>query len=352
MQDFKTEAENEEITLKELLFLVKEYSKEISKNWLVLCVFVVPFAGYQLYERFTKPPNYSAYLTFMVNDSQQSSVGGLLGQFRGLVGEDQDKLEKILELSKSRKTIGNALFLKAEIGNKNDFLGNHIIRLYNLHENYWLKDSSLNKFFFTRSNVDSFVLVENQALYQLHRMLVGFEGSEAMFSCSTNKKTGIMTFGLKTNNEKLTLLLIKSIFKSLSNYYIESTIRKEKESFDVLRSKKDSIGRILYQNDYASARHDDQSRGLVLETNRVPAKQYSRNNQILTILYGELIKNTEYAEFALKTATPFITAIDEPIPPLKPVGKGRSKAILLFAMIGFGLGVLFIIGRKKIRESL
>ena len=73
---------------------------------------------------------------------------------------------------------------------------------------------------------------------------------------------------------------------------------------------------------------------------------------MLTALYGEVLKNTELAEFALKTATPFITAIDEPIPPIKAVKYGRLLDIANYTAIGFVLGILFVCVRYAVRSIM
>jgi uncharacterized protein involved in exopolysaccharide biosynthesis len=342
---------DDEITLKELILKFREYFEECKKHWKLIFLFSIPFIAYQLYERFTKPATYGASLTFMVNDSQGSSIGGVLGQLTGLTGEDEDKLDKILALANSRRTIGNALFHTAEINGKPDYLANHLIREQGLHDK-WRKDTMLSAFLFNSGNVDSFSLVENRAFYALHKVLIGTDVVDPIFTTSSNKKTGIMSFSLRTHSEELTLKLIKTIFNSLSDFYIESTVRKEKESYEILVAKKDSIERVLFRNDISSALHDDRNNSLLLQVDKVPAKRFSRNNNILTTIYAEVLKNTELAEFALKTATPFITSIDEPIPPIKPLSKGRIKDILIYCLSGMFLGVLFVIARKIYRTAM
>lgn len=343
--------QDEEITLKELILKVKEYYFECKKNWKLILLFTVPFVGYQLYLRFTVPPYYPATLTFMVNDSKGSSVGGLLGQFRGLVGEDEDKLDKILELAKTRRTISAALFKKVIINKKEDYFANHLIQIENIHD-IWTKDSTLANFSFSRPAIDSFTLQENRALRQVHQTLIGGNSTKPLFTTVSMKKTGIMTFMLQTQNEDFTIAFIKALYNSLSDFYIESTVRKEKETYDILCEKRDSLEKVLFINDMSTAKHEDQNNSLLLQTDKVPVKRYARNNQILTALYGEIIKNTEFAEFALKTATPFITSIDEPIPPLKPIKEGRLKNLIIYLLIGFALGCVFVIVRKLIHDSM
>ena len=46
---------------------------------------------------------------------------------------------------------------------------------------------------------------------------------------------------MNSNSQDLSIQLANALFNTLSNYYIENTIRKEKETYEVLIAKKDSI---------------------------------------------------------------------------------------------------------------
>ncbi|MCY7330579.1 MAG: hypothetical protein LH618_18655, partial [Saprospiraceae bacterium] len=64
------------------------------------------------------------------------------------------------------------------------------------------------------------------------------------------------------------------------------------------------------------------------------------------------LKNAEFAEFALKSSTPFLSLIDVPIPPIKPEPRGRAKALIFGLVIGLVLSSLFVIVRKIVRDAL
>jgi hypothetical protein len=350
-QDTQTQTDTNEITLKEIFLRGKAYFTECVRSWKTILLIMLPFIGYQLYQRFTKPAYYTATLSFMVNETKGSSIGGLLGQFSGLVGGEEDNMDKILELAKIRSTITKSLLQEATIEGKKDILANHLIQIEDVHES-WEDDKQLKGFLFQNPNIASLSLLEQRAIGELQKILVGSATDKGLFTSSKNKKTGIMNFNLRTQSETLSIDLIKAIYAALSDFYVASTIRKEKESFDVLSAKKDSIEAVLRSNDYASAQHDDRSNSLLLNVDKVPAKRYSRNNQVLSALYAEVVKNTELAEFALKTATPYVTLIEEPIPPILPVRKGKIFSIILFAILGAFMGVLYVVFRKVLRDAV
>jgi hypothetical protein len=349
-EDTSLQHKADEVTIKELIGKGKEYLNECMDNWKIILLFVFPLVSYQIFQRYTKPAYYPATLKFMINETKTSSISGLLGQFSGLVGGEEDNMDKILELAKIRRTIRQSLLAQETIDGKNDYLANHLIRIENVHK-IWDEDKQLKGFLFQNPNLNQLTPLENRAISELQQMLVGSESSKGLFTSSKNKKTGIMNFNLTTQNEQLSISLINSIYSSLSDFYIASTIRKEKESYDILSAKKDSIENLLKSNDFASAQHEDRSNSLLLNVDKVPAKRYSRNNQVLSALYAEVVKNTELAEFALKTATPYITLIEEPIPPILPLRKGKLTSIITFALLGLFLGGLFVIFRKILKDA-
>lgn len=346
------QTEDDEVTLKELILKVKDYYGEIKRNWKIMAVFVTLGLLIQVYRVLTFKKYYNATVTFMVNDAKGPSMGGVLGQLGGLMGDKEEKLDKILELARSRKMVGKALFQKGTINGKEDFYANHIIDIEELQDR-WAKDTILNGFTFKESKIADFKNADNSALLEIYKQIVGGEGvKDPLYEASSNKKTGILTFSIKTRSEALSLQLSDAFFRSLSEYYVESSTRKERETYNILKIKKDSIERILNNNDVVSAQRDDQSNSLMYSIDKVPAKRYSRNNVILTALYGEIVKNSEMADYALKSSTPFVTIIDEPIPPLKPTRMGRVSSAIIGLIIGGFLGALLIIGRKIYREAL
>lgn len=348
-------SDNDEVSLRDVLLKLREYVAELRRNWLILAMFTLPLVLYFGYKSFTKPVSYKAELTFMLNDEQGGSgMASLLGQFGGLLGSGGSdyQLEKILEIARSRRIMSSALFESYALNGQQDFFANHVIRAQDLHQK-WGKDSLLNGFLFTKNDPGQFSRRENKALLAVYGEMVGGEGvATPLFSTNLDDDTGIMSLSISSNDEMLSIGLLDSLYKNISTFYIEKSIQRESETFEILAQKRDSIARVLNSNDYASASFDEKSRGLLQETQKIPATRYRRNTQILSLMYGEALKNAEFAEFALKNSTPFLSLIDVPIPPLKPSPKGRAKALVLGLMIGLVLGSVFIIARKIVREAL
>ena len=344
-----------EITLQDVILKVKEYYTVLLSRWMILLFVILVFTSYFGYKAWIKPIYYQAKLTFMLNEDEGGGgISSILGQFGGLLGGGNGdyQLDKILEIARSRRIISSALFEKANLNGRDDYYANHVINTQKLHRK-WKKDKLLQNFQFTNADQSKFSIQENKALLALYAEFIGGEGVDRpIFGATLNEDTGIMTLSAATSDEMLSIYLLNTLYRKVSEFYISKSTERESQTLAILIQKRDSIGRALYNNDYTTANFEDQNMGILLQQDKVPVKRYQRNNQILSGVYAESIKNVELAEFALKTNTPFLTQLDVPIAPIKPGPRGRAKALITGFVLGLSLGALFIIGFKTIKEIL
>jgi uncharacterized protein involved in exopolysaccharide biosynthesis len=74
--------------------------------------------------------------------------------------------------------------------------------------------------------------------------------------------------------------------------------------------------------------------------------------QILTTMYGELIKNLELSKFTLMREEPLIQIIDKPILPLEKKKAGKLKWIVIGGFI-CGLGMTsFLLLRRTYKKLM
>ena len=116
---------SDEITLKELILLIKEYWGVLwTKKWYIIAAGLIGGLIFGIIE-YRKPVTYTAALTFMINEDDGSSLGalgGLAASFGfGSAGTGEYNLEKMISLLKSRNLIQQGLFEKVEINGKLDF---------------------------------------------------------------------------------------------------------------------------------------------------------------------------------------------------------------------------------------
>lgn len=351
--------EEEAISLHDIIARTKAYALELWRNWKTLALFCLPFLIWQGYMAFTTPVTYLTKLTFMVDDDS-GGRGGLLNNLLGGFGlsSNDNNNDKILELARSMRIFRQALFQKATIDGKSDYLANHFIRIQHLHEEAWNKkpknpgQPSLKGFLFTRDSVEQFNRLEYAALKSLYGMLLGSEDYRPMFGARNNADSGIMTLSLETRSEALTIALLRAIFDQLSDFYINASTKKQLETYEIIREKADSLRRLLTGTEFRAAQFQEKNNLLLRPTDQLPTERLSRDKNIYTLMYGESIKNLELADFALRNKIPYVQPIDLPIPPLVGTPYGKKKALVLGLGLGLLLGGVFVIGRKAIRDQL
>ncbi len=352
-----TYIEEDEITLKELILKLQEFYREVVSHWKLVILITVPFVLFFLFRAFTTPATYPASLTFMVNEDEGGGIGGamaILSQFGfgGGGGGGKYNLEKILQLSKTRKIVQSALFNKTTINDNHDYIANHLIDLYDYHEAWEESEIGLKNFKFTHVEIDRFNLTENAALKTLHSKVIGGENVEGIFSTGINEEAGIMNFKVNSESPDFSISLVNNLYNHLDTFYTEKTIEKQQSTYDLVREKVDSIQNELNAKEGRLAKLKDSSRNIYTNTDNLRESRLGRDVQVLSIMYGEALKNLEIADFSLKNKTPFIQLIDAPIPPINPIGESKLKAIILGGFLGGFLAIGFIIGRKIFRDAM
>jgi hypothetical protein len=348
--------ENDEITLKELILKIKEYGREILRKWWVLLIFMGISCAYFLYKYKKDRSTYTADLTFVINTDGGVSMG--LGAILGgslTGGGGNNKLEKVIEFSRSRRIIQTALFKPLIINGDTDLIANHLIRDAELHK-VWKKDTNgLKDFIYNKaewerlSNPANFSRLENRVLLALYKIMVG---KTPIFAASYEKKSEIMKLVLTTHNEDLSIELLRVLYGDLSAYYKLQTTAKEEKTYGVLKKQVDSVKAVLDAKEMAAAREEDASRGSFLLEDKAKIERMKKDGMISNAIYGEAMKNLTMAGLAKENAQPFIKDLDLPIGPIKPEKLSLLKSLAMGLGLGFFLGSILVIIRKVFMDAL
>ena len=228
-----------------LLLMLFDFVNYLLSRWKIISLSVLIGGLIGFFIVFKSSPTYIAKLTFMVNEEKASSNGiesilGTLGVSSG--GSSQHNLPKILELSSSMKILQEVLMKTDTIDGKIDLFANHFIRVYNFH-NKWTGNKK--NFFYQKTNIASFDLVENEVLKILYHHIVGTEKTDGIFTKALSSDSRIMTLSLDTPSEDLSVEMLQAIFTELSEYYVDKTIEKQKSTFLAIQLEADSIQKIL-----------------------------------------------------------------------------------------------------------
>lgn len=351
MEELKSNIDDE-ITFKELILKLREIIKVILGRWKFILFVTLLFMAMGWYKIYRLPVTFSSKLTFMLNEDDGGNIGGLgslVASFGGGISGDFN-LEKILALLRSRTIVQQVLFEKISLEDKDDFIINHIIKCYGYHDK-WEENKSLNKFLFRSSNFDSFTRKEKGVLKTIHRKVIATDG---LLYANIDNSTSILTMGIESLSETLSLDMTKLLFEKLSNFYINKTIEKQKQNFEIAKFRSDSIRLILDGLQYKVLKMQDTDRNLSLMQYKSEEFKMQRELRVLIEVYTENRKNQEITEFALKNKTPVIQVIDFPIVPLSP-SKGFGtylNNIILYAFLGAFLAIIFFAGKNILGDIL
>jgi len=276
---------------------------------------------------------YTSRLTFAIEDKGRSSaLSGIASQFGmdlggaagggGLFSSDN-----VILLLRSNRIVQEALLTPLPVYNNETLLNQYL-------EIYYPKKKAKGK----KLRIDPLKLRENftrsedSTLQKVTEHLV----KNCINVTRLDKKAAIIAIEVKTQDEKFSYWLSRLLIDEATALYLELRVGKTRQTVHILEQRVDSVRRELNNAMTQAATQNDQNQALVLMRARVPAVKKQMEIQLLTTLYGELIKNLELTKFTLEREEPVIEVIDAPAMPLKMEGRKRLKK-------GFMFGVLFTV---------
>ncbi len=356
-QPTEIQAHYDEISLKDLIKLIRSWSELLRKK--IFSIGVIGLLGGSLgfYFAYTKKVNYNAELRFVVkNEGSSSGLSGMLGGLGSVLGGSTmgSPLERTIEIASSDRIVGSALLSEVQIEGKNEILANSLIRISKLHKN-WEKDSLLNGIKFNKqdTSIESMSFPKRKAIKMLEVLLIPKNG-DGIITKSFDKKSGVVTLSATHENEDFAIVLTKEIFNKLRDFYVEQMITSAANNVQILQKKVDSIKFELARVQSSYARNTDQSFGLLFQEDKVELKKLAVREQMLMAMYGEAQKNLETFKFMNDSAIPTLTVIDMPYSPLKKIQPSKILFTVGGAFLGAFLTFLFIAIRhwyKKIVAS-
>lgn len=349
--------EDDEITLKELILKIKEFWQELWRNKFLIIAIAALLAGLFLAKAiFLDQTTYQSTLSFMV-DEDNSNNGSPVAELLGY-GTFSYNFERITELAKSGRIVNSTLLSEITVDGKTDLAANHLIEIYKLQEGWkeeadkpGFEDLSLAEFYFTNTDVTTFTTKEFRALKIIQSVLVGGDGRSALMGISFNKKTSIFTLTTNTINSELSANLIRSVYESISQFYIEETVVRPQKTYDVLSARRDSVETVLNRLETNLASLTDRTEGLLSGTYRIRIDQMSRKVDATNQQFGEILRNLEKIEFLLQNQKPSFQIIDRSYIPAV-MASSKIKAILIGGFLGGFLAGFYVIGRKIVRDAL
>ncbi len=337
----------EGITLKQSILTIKDYLKELIRKWYWYVIVIALFLVGTFFYLASSKPNYVATSTFMINSDEgggMSAISQLAGQF-GFGGGKNLKSEKVIELMGSRKMIYETLGRQVEIEGKKDYLFNHYLEL--------IKKAPEGGFRFEDDSTATFDIRESskaQAIYNKIRR-------NYLYAKDRNDN-GIINANMTTPSEAFSKEFLENLLLIVSDYYIKRSVEQQKQTFDYIQLRVDSIASAMESAEYRlNAWYNDNIQSLKANATLRPVKmlessKLERKIDMLAVMYEEALRNFEFAQMNLLSSTPVIQIIDAPAYPLEVSEKIPYIYYGFFTILAFSLVTLLIIVNKLIRDAL
>ena len=311
--------DNEEIQLKDIIFLIKDYIIELYNKKFKIIIFCFLIMGLVFFVSANKEPNYKAELTFVVEDDKVSnpisSMSGIASQFGfdALVGGTSTfSQQNIMHLLKSRGVLSKTLLEEVKFEDNYNQIIEHYISIYNLDE-HWGDDIFLKNLDFDNS------------LGLIHDSIITIVFNEII-----SEKLNV-----EIENDETNIISMKA----------SNTIK-------FLQSRADSVFLELESSERDYARTKDINQRIIKASGRLKELQLMRNVEVLNTMYLEIIKNLEISKMTLLNQTPIIQVIDQPILPLRNTNISIPFILTLAFFGSLFLSSIYFIFYKMIRDSL
>ena len=354
--------QEEELSLKDILLKAKEFWGEIwrNKGWILLLGIVLASIFYLRTKE--QPTTYTAGLTFMLgqtglSENPNSELSAFLANFnrRGKKGSN-----KLVKLARSGRIIYQVLFNRIIVGEKEDYLANHLIDLYQFRAQ-WAQEPirkgyenlNLKNFYFSNDRISDFNTKEYRALNILRETISGNDltSKKGIMSISYDDLGEVYKLEVVTEKENISLTMVETIYKELTDFYIEETVGRPSRNLTKLVAKTDSLLNLVNNAESGLIQATAQRRGIISPTSGLTVSKLNRKVQQLNGLYTQAYDQQQKLEFLLNSQTPTFQVIDQTFIPIKDA-PSKLIALLLGGFLGGFLGITFFIIRKLIRDAL
>ncbi len=343
--------QEDEITLKELILKIQGFFHEALNNWKLIIFIAILFGVIFGSIKLLNDKEYIAKSIFLINSGSQSGgISSILQSFGfGVSGGGIGPVGAITDLFRSKDLVSKTLLTKVKIDNEEDFIANHYIRIYELHED-WNEEEDypeIHNFLFSTSNIDEFSIGSHRALNILHKVI-----TEEQIGVGLDDLTGIVNFTFTSKSEELSVEFNKTMYQIVNEYFTEFSVGPSIEAYEYAAERVDSISKALSSAEYQAAKFTDSEKGLFRKVDELPKKRAQRDAQILSIMLGEALKNYELAKFQSVNNQPTFRMMQSPVYPLDPEPRGLLTSIIIGGFLGGFLSTFYVIGRKIIRETM
>ena len=353
---------NDEISLKELIFKIKEWVSFLKTKWKIIFLAGIIGALIGLTIALFQKPTYKAVLTFAMEDDKGSGGGSGLSSALGLAssfgidlggggGGGAFTASNLSELMKSQLLVEKVLLEPIIISSKTISLAEYYIQINDLRKNWKYKSELKNIQFLPNADRSMFTLQQDSILQQIYKSLID---PKKLIIMQKDKKVTILSIEVISENELFSKIFCESIAKETSDFYIETKSKKSKINVNILQRQVDSVQNALNTAISGVANEADNVYNLnpAFNIKGAPSKKKQIDVQANTAILTNLAVQLELAKITLRKETPLIQLIDRPILPLQKEKFGKLKSIFLGGFLSGFLFILYLIFGRLYRKML
>ena len=344
-----TNFDNDEISLKELVFKIREWYQFLLTKWKFIILVSAIGGAIGLTYAFFQKPIYNADLTFAMEDENSGSSGlsgalGLASSFGIDLGGGAGGAfsgGNLLSLMKSRKIVEKTLLSPVQYKGKIISFADYYIEFNELREG-WEKSPSLKNIHFPiTSDRSNFTLQQDSILKNIFSTVVAKNLSVGQI----DKKISIFKVAVNSIEEGFSKEFCETLAKVTSDYYVEIKSKKSRMNVEILQKQVDSIRTELNSAIIGVAVAYDNVYNLnpAFNVKKTPTTSRQVDVQANTAMLTSLVTNLEISKMALRKETPLIQIIDRPILPLDKEKLNKKKSLLLGGFLAGFLTVLYLV---------
>ena len=340
---------DDEITLKDIILKVQQWYRLLLGKWKLLLLAGVLGAAIGFISALRKTTTYKAELVFVTAEGDEGGMGKLasLGSQFGLnLGGGSSSAfggENLLELMKSRRLVEQTLF---------DSMTNEQGQRVRLLERYLLRDTAN----ITKENVpvqlqptlDIPHYRQDSLLADIHELFT----EEQLSVIKVDEEKAFFSVEFSDQDEYFAKAFVEHLTDNVTSFYLQTKTRQSKENIQMLELKADSIEKELSKAMVAAAISKDQNKFVTNTRGLVQSAKKQMQAQMLSTMYGEVVKNLELSKTMAAHNEPLIQVIDAPRFPLEKDKTSKLKGLVFGGVIAGFLMALWIIGRGAFREMM
>lgn len=340
----------EEISLKELIFKIRSWSRYILSKWYILIIASLFGGILGFFYAKKQKPKFTATTTFVLESGEGSTGVGQMAGLAALAGIDLGSSsgggifqgENLFELYKSRKMIESTLLLPS-ISDSSILLIDRYLNLSKAKQHWKERQPELLNIDFAK-HVTGILVRSRDSILQNAVQEINKNNLDV---AKLDKKSAIIKVDVTSTDELFSKEFNEALVAQVNDFYIKTKTKKSLNNIAILQAKTDSVRAVMNGNISTAAVVIDATPNLnpTKQAQRlVPTQRSQFSAETNKAILGQLVQNLELSKMALMKEAPLIQKVDEPIYPLKVTAVRKSIATVIGVILSVFVTVFLLLG--------